>query len=125
MNHQASSGATSDSRDREVRQWAMFVHLSRLAAFVLPVAGLAVPIVIWQLKKDDLPEIDGHGMIVVNWMISAIIYGFVSFLLVFALIGVPLLIALSALSILFPIIGGIKAGNGEVWRYPLSIPFLK
>ena len=30
-----------------------------------------------------------------------------------------------ALSILFPIIGGIKGWNKHTWKYPLSIPFLK
>ena len=30
--------------------------------------------------------------------------------------------ALAVLGIVFPIIGGIKANNGEVWKYPLSIP---
>ena len=29
------------------------------------------------------------------------------------------------ISIVFPIIGGIKANNGELWKYPLSIQFLK
>jgi len=28
-------------------------------------------------------------------------------------------------AIAFPIVGGIKANNGEVWRYPLSIQFFK
>lgn len=32
---------------------------------------------------------------------------------------------LSVLSILFPIIGGIKGLNGQTFKYPLSIPFLK
>jgi uncharacterized protein len=29
------------------------------------------------------------------------------------------------LGIIFPVIGGIKANDGIVWKYPLSIPFLK
>jgi hypothetical protein len=34
-------------------------------------------------------------------------------------------IALVVCAIVFPIVGGIKANNGEVWRYPLSIAFFK
>jgi uncharacterized Tic20 family protein len=34
-------------------------------------------------------------------------------------------VALVIIGIVFPIIGGIKANNGEVWKYPLSIPFFK
>jgi len=39
-------------------------------------------------------------------------------------IGIPLLLAVLVLTIVFPIIGGVKANNGELWRYPLSIQFL-
>ncbi len=36
-----------------------------------------------------------------------------------------LLIPLAACSINFPILAGVKANNGEVWKYPLAITFLK
>jgi uncharacterized Tic20 family protein len=121
----AFSEATSESLEKETRQWAFFLHLSLLAGLVVPLAGLVAPIVIWQMKKNDLPGIDVHGKIVLNWILSTIIYFFVSFLLAFVLIGIPLLIALAVLSIVFPILGAIKANNGEVWKYPLSIPFFK
>ena len=103
----------------------MFLHLSLLAYFVVPVAGIAAPIVIWQLKKDELPGIDAHGKVAVNWGISALIYAAVCVPLCFILIGIPLAIALGVLMIIFPILGGLKANNGELWRYPLSITFLK
>jgi uncharacterized Tic20 family protein len=45
--------------------------------------------------------------------------------LVFAIIGIPLLFALSVTHIVFVIIAGIKANNGEVWKYPLAITFFK
>jgi len=32
---------------------------------------------------------------------------------------------LGVIGVVFPIIGGIKANNGQLWKYPLSIPFLK
>jgi uncharacterized protein len=120
-------GAMHDdaSLERETNQWAMFLHLSLLAGFVVPLAGLVVPIVLWQVKKSQLPGIDVHGKIVVNWIISAIIYSVVSAILILALIGIPLLIALGIVGIVFPIIGAIKASDGEVWKYPLSISFLK
>jgi uncharacterized Tic20 family protein len=45
--------------------------------------------------------------------------------LCFVLIGFPLLFAVLILSIVFPIIGAVKAANGELWPYPLSIAFMK
>jgi hypothetical protein len=111
--------------EQQTRQWAMFLHLSLLAAFLLPMAGLIVPIIIWQVKKTELPGIDVHGKIVANWIISALLYGLGCFLLLFVIVGIPLFMALAVMSIIFPIIGGIKANSGEVWKYPLSIPFFK
>ncbi len=107
------------------KQWAMFLHLSQLLNFIVPLAGIVAPIVIWQVKKNDMPEIDGHGKAAVNWIISAIIYSIVSGLLVFAFVGIFLLLILAALSVIFPIIAGIKASSGELWKYPLAIEFLK
>ncbi len=103
----------------------MLLHLSQLANFLVPLGGLIVPIVIWQVKKTELPGIDVHGKIVVNWIISALLYGIGCFILFFLLIGIPMLVALGIIAIIFPIVGGIKANNGEAWKYPLSITFFK
>jgi uncharacterized Tic20 family protein len=62
---------------------------------------------------------------VVNWLISSLIYFVVSLVLTIVLIGILGLVALGIMSIVFPIIGGIKANNGELWEYPLTIKFLK
>ena len=59
----------------------------------------------------------------VNWIISEILYGVLCVILLFVVVGLPLLVALGVLAVVFPIIGGIKANNGEVWRYPMSITF--
>ncbi|WP_246074062.1 DUF4870 domain-containing protein [Hymenobacter jeollabukensis] len=107
--------------ESEARQWATFLHLSLLAGLLLPGAGFILPIILWQLKKDELPGIDAHGKVVVNWLISALIYGAVGGLLVFVLIGFPLLAILGLVSLIFPIIGAIKANEGVLWRYPLSL----
>ncbi len=109
----------------EQKQTGMFLHLSQLLNFIVPIAGIVVPIVIWQMKKDEMPALDAHGKMVANWMLSALIYGFVSFILTFVLIGILGFIALGIMGIVFPIIGGIKANNGEFFEYPLTIKFLK
>jgi len=39
------------------------------------------------------------------------------------LVGFILIWVLGLLALIFPIIGAIKANDGEVWPYPLSIRF--
>lgn len=107
------------------RQMGLFLHLSQLANVILFPVGIIAPILLWQLNKEKMPALDAHGKMVTNWMISSIIYGVVSAVLIFVVIGIFLLIALAVVAVVFPIIGAVKANNGELWEYPLTIKFLK
>ena len=109
----------------EQRQMGMFLHLAQLANVILFPIGIIVPIVIWQTQKDKIQGLDAHGKMVVNWMISSTIYAIISIVLMFFLIGFLTIFAVGIMGIVFPIIGGIKANNGELWEYPLTIKFLK
>jgi uncharacterized Tic20 family protein len=108
-----------------VNQWCMFIHASQLANFIIPVAGIIAPIVLWQMKKDESEIVDQHGKMVTNWIISALIYGAVAFILCSVFIGVLLLPLVGLACVIFAVIGSIKANNGELWAYPFSFKFLK
>jgi uncharacterized protein len=109
----------------EQKQIGLFLHLSQFANLIFFPLGIIAPIVIWQMNKDKMPGLDAHGKMVTNWMISATIYAFISFILMFVLIGFLTIMAVAIMGIVFPIIGAIKANNGELWEYPLTIKFLK
>lgn len=107
------------------RTYCMLIHFSVFAGYAVPIAGLIVPIVLWQIKKDEMPSVDGHGKMVLNFVLSTMLYGIVCIPLTFVLIGIPLLIALSIAAVVLPIIGGVKANDGILWQYPLIINFVK
>ena len=109
----------------EERQMGMFLHLSLLASLVVPAAGIIVPVVLWQTQKEKMPALDAHGKMVTNWMISHLIYVIVSVVLMVVVVGFLTLLVVAVLGIVFPIIGAIKANNGELWQYPLTIKFIK
>lgn len=106
------------------RTFAMVMHLSQFAGFVVPVAGLILPIVMWVTEKDRDREIDRHGRVILNWMISSLIYTVIAIILCLIFIGIPLLIGLLVASVVFTIIGAVKANDGVCWPYPMSIRFL-
>ncbi|MFN9718665.1 MAG: DUF4870 domain-containing protein [Planctomycetota bacterium] len=85
--------------------------------------GILAPIVMWVIGRDESAEVDRHGRIIVNWLISGMIYLVISTLLAFVVIGVPMLVILGGLFIIFPVVGTLKALDGKVWKYPLSIEF--
>ncbi len=109
----------------EINQFSMLMHLSQFAGYLIPMAGLILPIVMWVTNKDKSPVIDQHGKNILNWMISLVIYVIVSFILMFVLIGIVTLIGVLICSIVFTIMGAVKANNGEIYKYPMSITFLK
>jgi uncharacterized protein len=109
----------------EINQFCMLLHLSQFAGYVVPMAGTVLPIIMWATNKDQSELIDKHGKNILNWMISSFIYMIVGFILVFVFIGIPLLIALAICSIIFIIIGAVKANDGIIYKYPLAIDFIK
>lgn len=117
-----STGLSSASN---ARQMAVLLHLSQYLGFCIPLAGWIVPILIWQLKKEEMPILDAHGKAVANWLISSFIYCVIFLVMIFIIVGIPLLVILGLLCLLFPLIGAINAGNDEVWDYPMAIKFFK
>lgn len=111
---------------KEDRQMLMLMHLSQLLFVVSGIGGIIVPLILWQLKKTEIRYMDEQGKEIVNFQISLFIYYAISGVLAFVLIGIPLLIVLMLINIIFPIIYGIKANNGESpIQYPLTIRFIK
>ena len=58
---------TAKSSPLNTNNWCMLIHLSQFCAGIFPMAGLVVPIILWQIKKDELPGIVPHTHVVLNW----------------------------------------------------------
>jgi uncharacterized Tic20 family protein len=97
--------------------WAM---LAQLSGFVLNVIG---PLVIYLIYKDRDPFIRRHSAQALNFQImvaiASIIGSILTATIVFAIIGIPLLIAVGICWIIFPIMAAIAANKGEPYEYPL------
>ncbi|MCH7825129.1 MAG: DUF4870 domain-containing protein [Acidobacteria bacterium] len=110
---------------KEARKWAMLCHLSALAGLLGNGIGFLVgPLVVWLIKREDDPLIEEQGKAAVNFQLTMFLALFVSALLVFVLIGIPLLIGVGLMMVIFPIIAAVKTSKGEHYRYPISIRFL-
>lgn len=107
----------------EVRNWALGAHLSAFLGAWLALAFLG-PLVVWLVKRDEHPFIAMHAKEALNFNISILIYAFVSFILVFLIIGIPMLIAIGIGWLVLTIVAAVKASNGEAYRYPLTIRFV-
>ncbi|HEX3465874.1 MAG TPA: DUF4870 domain-containing protein [Candidatus Elarobacter sp.] len=109
----------------EARNWAMGCHLSSLLGLFVPFGNLIGPLICWLVKRDQSPLVDANGKESLNFQISMTIWMVISGVLIFVLIGIPMLLVLAVLDIVFSIIAAIKTSNGEPYRYPLTIRFLR
>lgn len=113
------------SEQREDRQMLLVMHLSQLLNLITGFGGLIAPLILWQVKKDEIINMDEQGKQVVNFQLSMLIYAVISAVLCLILIGFFLLGILALLNIILPVINAINANNGKPTNYPLSIQFIK
>jgi uncharacterized Tic20 family protein len=126
MTAETETTGTAEVLSKDVTNWAMLCHLSALVGLLGNGVGFLLgPLIVWLIKKEEHPFIDEQGKEAVNFQITVFIGFFIAGILSLALIGIPLLILLGIADIVFPIIAAVKVGNGEHYRYPFAIRFLK
>jgi hypothetical protein len=124
---------TGKELNKDARMWAMICHLGGLGGLipVVPVIGSVIaPLIIWQLKKDEDPFIDEQGKEALNFQISMLLYALAgSVMCGITCIGavlIPVVVSVVTIfDIVFLLIAAVKANNGEHYRYPLTIRFIK
>jgi uncharacterized protein len=110
----------------DIRTWIVLCHASALLGLFFHFLGhIFGPLIVWLLKRGESPEIDAHGKESLNFQLSMLIYDVVAFILCFVLIGIPILILLWVLNTVFVIVASVKASEGQLYRYPFTIRFIK
>ena len=132
------------------RMWAAATHILTLVAAFLTsmlagVAGALAALVMWFIVRDRSPFAAEHAKEAFNFNLSMFIYACVSGLIALVLIGGTLLtlgigaivaipagivlvmawFALGIAWLVLTIIAAMKAYEGEMYRYPLTIRLLK
>lgn len=118
--------------ESQARTWNMLCHLSALAGFIIPFGNILGPLLVWQIKKNEFPSVNIHGKAALNFQITVFIAAFaaaiVAVMLSFFCVGfllIPLVILIAVAGLVFAIIAGIKANNGEDYKYPWSLELVK
>ena len=115
------------SFSESARSWCIGLHLSGLSGIVLgfALAHVIVPLVIWLMKRAESPQIDATGKEVLNFQISFSIYFLIAGVLCWLLIGFLILPVLFIIWLVCTILAAVRTSNGESYRYPMTIRFLK
>ena len=110
----------------------MLCHLSALAGLIVPFGNILGPLLIWLIKKNEIPSTDAHGKASLNFQITVMIAVFVgaivAVILSFICVGfllIPIVVLIGLAGLVFAIIAGVKANNGEEYKYPFSLNLIK
>ena len=109
---------------KDEKTWGMLCHISTFCGMIIPLGNILAPLIIWLIKKEDLPFVADQGKEVLNFQISMVIYFIIAIILCFLLIGIPILIGLFIFDIIITIIATINANEGKYYRYPITIHFI-
>ena len=103
----------------------MFCHLLGFVGYLIPVGNIIGPLILWLMKKDESPAVAYHGKEALNFQISVTIYMLISMILMFIFIGIPLFFILLLMQFILIIVATINAADGKLYRYPLTLRFIK
>lgn len=117
-----------NARD-DSRSWALAAHLSALLSLVVGLPFLG-PLVVYLAKQDD-PFVRRHAAEALNFNLSVMLYAVVllvvTVVLLFVVVGlalIPLFVVLAIGWLVLTCVAATRAGDGEDYRYPLTIRFV-
>lgn len=86
------------------------------------VVSFLAPLIIYLIKKDESAFISSHAKESLNFQITVILAIIV---LCITIVGILLVWAVGIASLVFVIIATIRASEGKLYKYPVSIRFIK
>lgn len=136
-----------NTRDQNVRTWSMLCHISALAGLFFGLGNVLGPLLVWQIKKNELPEIEPHGKEALNFQLTILLINIAAGILLIGFLGAAfgigrmwrspfsllsggfgigsIIIIINLVAFILAVIAGVKANNGEAYKYPFAIRFIK
>ena len=101
------------------RLWATLIHIGGIFFGILP------SLIGYLVTKDRGEFIRQHSRAALNFHITLLIVYGACVILSFVFVGIFLLIAAEIVAIVFGILAAIAANNGQLYKFPISIEFVK
>lgn len=111
--------------EKTERTWGMLCHLSAFAGLIVPLGGILAPLIIWLIKKDEMPFVNDQGKESINFQITLFVAAIICMILMFIGIGFLLIVALAIYGVIMIIIASIRANEGTYYRYPYALRLIK
>jgi uncharacterized Tic20 family protein len=106
------------------RLWAMLAHLlSFVAAYLF--LGFVAPLIVLLVFGPRSAFVRAHAVESLNFNLTWLLYGIIAVILAFVLIGFLILAVLGIAYVVLVIIASVRANNGQMYRYPATIRFVR
>lgn len=120
MSLEASSPVPVVSVPTSDKALMILSHLSALLG-----VGFVLPFVVWLIKKNEPDMVAAHAAEALNFHLSVLLYGILLIPLCMIVIGIPLAVLLGLASIILAIVAAVRASDGVLYRYPITIRLVK
>jgi uncharacterized protein len=108
------------------RTWGMLAHLAAFAGLVMPLVGNVLgPLLVWLTKREQSAFVAAHAKEALNFNITVVLAGIVCGFLALIFIGFLLGTALFVAWLVMTLIAAIKASEGVLYHYPVSLRLVK
>ncbi|MEH1168162.1 DUF4870 domain-containing protein [Micromonospora sp. CPCC 205539] len=123
----AYGGPGGGFANNEDKTWALVAHFGGAAGMIISggVLGWIGPLVALLARGNQSPTVRAHAVAALNFQLLWSIIGLVGWILACIVIGFIPVAAAIILGAVFGIIAGIKANEGSLYRYPLSVNMIK
>jgi uncharacterized Tic20 family protein len=113
--------------NNDEKTWALVAHFGgALGAFIGGGAGgWIAPLVALIVKGNESPTTRAHAVQALNFQILWSIIAIIGYITICIFIGIFIAIAAWLIATIFGVIAGVKANNGELYNYPMSIKMVK
>ena len=120
MNDFGSDLVNTSKIHRDEKNLAVLAHLLPLLGFLMPGLNMAIPLVIWWLKRDKSIFVEHHARESLNFQITFSLLCVLWSVLTFFLVG-WLLLPVVPVVLIVALLFMFRAGNGEFYRYPFTV----
>lgn len=110
--------SSTEKEEKSDTIWFALLHLSGLCFLLIP------PLIIWYFKQDDMKEIKGHAVNVINFQLNVLACIIPCGIFAIFIFPIIILIGITIIGSVIIIINAIKAFNNQSYRYPLIFKIL-
>lgn len=113
--------------NNDEKTWVLVAHFGGAAGALIGTgcAGWIAPLIALLAKGNESPTVRQNAVAALNFQILVSIVAVVGWMTVCIGIGFLIFLAAMAVGIIFGVLAGLKANEGQPYKYPFSLPLVK